>query len=165
MPNQLYIPTENALQQPNDLARALTNNVLGAYKHLKLPIGFGTANSTVLFTVPTLPNGCVGLYLGRLWWEVTTSFTGGASTAIGVSSSNTGYNTAGDLLGGTAGDGLVGVSLVSTGLKYKGGTLGTKYATNGIIALVAGDTIIFNRIASAFTAGAGFVHIDVGFVD
>jgi len=60
MPNTLYIPSENALQMPSDVARALTNNVLGAYKHLKLPIGFALPDAAVLFTVPTLPNGCGG---------------------------------------------------------------------------------------------------------
>jgi hypothetical protein len=164
MPNQLYIPTENALQQPSDLARALTNNVLGAYKHLKLPIAFGTADATVLFTVPTLPNGCVGLYLAKFWWEVTTSFTGGSASAIGLSSSNAGYSTAGDLLGGATGD--VAATLVST-TKYKVGTAGAKIsaASPGLVILVAADTIKFNRITSAFTAGAGFVHIDVAFID
>jgi len=68
------------------------------------------------------------------------------------------------LLGGSAGD--LTATLVSTGLKYKGGTLGTKFGSNGIVALLAGDTIKFNRIATPFfTAGAGFVHIDIGFVD
>jgi len=163
MPNTLYIPSENALQMPSDVARALTNNVLGAYKHLKLPIAFGTANSAVLFTVPTLPNGCAGLYIGRAWWEVTTSFTGGASSAIAITTSNTNYNATGALLGGA---GEVAATLVSTGAKYKPGTLGASYAaTNGIIVLATADTIVFQRVTSAFTAGAGFVHLDIGFVD
>lgn len=133
--------------------------------HLKLPIGFALADAAVLLTIPTLSNGAVGLQIDSLFWEVTTSFAGGSGTAIGVSSSNTGYATKGDLLGGAAGDGLVGVSLVSTGLTYKGGTLGAKFGTNGKVVLVAGDAIRFDRIASVFTSGAGFVHINCSYVD
>jgi len=163
MPQSLYIPAEAGLQTAFDLGRSITNNLIGAYKHLKLPIGFGTADATALFTVPTLPPSCVGLYIGRAFWEVTTSFTGGASSAIGISSNNASYNTKGDILGGASGD--VAATLVSTGVKYKGGTLGAKFGSNGVIVLVAGDTIRFDRITSAFTAGAGFLHLDIGFVD
>jgi len=133
--------------------------------HLKLPIGFALADAAILFTVPTLTNGAVGIQLDSLYWEITTSFAGGASTAIGVSSSNANFSSKGDLLGSATGDGLVGVSLVSTGLTYKGGTLGTKFGSNGKIVLVAGDTIRFDRIASVFTSGAGFVHINASYVD
>jgi len=110
-----------------------------------------------------LPNGCAGLYIGRAWWEVTTSFTGGASSAIAITTSNTNYNATGALLGGA---GEVAATLVSTGAKYKPGTLGASYAaTNGIIVLATADTIVFQRVTSAFTAGAGFVHLDIGYVD
>lgn len=133
--------------------------------HLKLPIAFGTADAAVLFTVPTLTNGAAAVKIDSLFWEVTTSFTGGSSSAIGVSSSNTRYSTKGDLLGGASGDVLA--TLVSTNT-YVPGTLGAKYAaaaTTGKIFLVAGDTLRFDRITSAFTAGAGFVHVDLTFVD
>lgn len=131
--------------------------------HLKLPIGFALADAAVLFTVPTLLNGAVALQIDSLYWEITTSFTGGSSSAIGVSSSNTNYSTKGDVLGGSGGD--VAAGLLSTGLTYKGGTIGAKYASNGKIVLVAGDTLRFDRITSVFTAGAGFVHINASYLD
>lgn len=125
--------------------------------HLKLPIGFATANSAVLFTVPT----GMKVEIDQCYWEIGTSFTGGASSSLGVSSSNTAYNTAGDLLGGSAGD--VAAVMISTGSPYKG-TVGAKLAkavngTTACVVLVAADTIILNRITSIYTAGAGFVHV------
>jgi hypothetical protein len=125
---------------------------------LALAIAFGTANNAVLYTVPT----GFKIRLNRTYWEVTTSFTGGSSSAIGVSSSNTNFNTAGDLLGGSSGD--VAATLVSTGSPYIGGTLGTKFGSNGIVVLTGGDTIKFNRITSAFTAGAGNVHAHISLI-
>lgn len=122
---------------------------------MKLAFDFNTADAAVLFTVPT----GLKLKLGRIYWEVTTSFTGGATPAIGVSSSNANFNTKGDLLGGASGD--LTATLVSTGSPYKGGTLGAKLGSNGVIVLVGADTVRFDRIASAFAAGAGFVHVDV----
>lgn len=122
---------------------------------VKLAIDFNKADAAVLFTVPT----GMKLKLGRIYWEVTTSWTGGASSAIGLSSSNAAFNTKGDLLGGASGDVLA--TLVSTGSPYKGGTLGTKLGSNGLIVLVGADTIRFDRITSVFTAGAGFAHVDV----
>lgn len=118
--------------------------------HLKLAIAFGTADAAVLFTTPDTG---YKLNVERLFWEVTTGFTGGSSSAIGVSSSNAAYNTKGDLLGGASGD--VAATLVSG---IKGGTIGAKFGSNGVVVLVAGDTLRFDRITSAFTAGAGFVH-------
>lgn len=120
---------------------------------IKLAVGFATADAAVLYTVP------VGftLQLDVPWWEVTVSFTGGTSSAIGINSSNTGLNGVGDLLGSSAGD--VAASLVSTGPLAKG-TKGTKIGTPGAV-LIGGDTIKFNRITSVFTAGAGFVHVPV----
>ncbi len=128
--------------------------------HLKLPISFATADAAVLFTVPTLTNGAVGLQIDSLFWEVTTSFTGGTTPSIGASSSNSNYNTKGDLLGAA-----LTAALVSTGLTYKGNTLGGKYSSNGKIVLVAGDTIRFDRIADVFAAGAGFIHVNASYVD
>lgn len=122
---------------------------------VKLAIDFNKTDAAVLFTVPT----GFKLKLGRIYWEVTTSWSGGSSSAIGLSSSNAAFSTKGDLLGGASGD--VAATLVSTGSPYKGGTLGTKLGSNGVIVLVGADTIRFDRITSAFTAGAGFVHVDV----
>lgn len=123
------------------------------YCALKLPVGKDNADGDVLFTVPTGYRFAVK----RLFWEVTTGFTGGASSAVGVSSSNSSYSTAGDLLGGATGD--VTATLGTAGIK--GGTLGTKFGSNGVVVLEAGDTIKFNKITSAFTAGAGYVHVEL----
>jgi len=117
---------------------------------LKLAIGFATADAAVLFQVPS----DVRLAIERVWWEVVTGFTGGTSSAIGVSSSATGYTTKGDLLGGSGGD--VAATLVAG---HKGGTIGTDFGSNGVIVLPGGSTLRFDRIASVFTAGAGFVRV------
>lgn len=118
---------------------------------LKLAVAFGSADAAVLFTVPT---GFV-LRPTRPLWEVTTPFTGGSSSAIGLSSSNALYNTKGDLLGGASGDVLAGLTA-----GYKG-TVGAKVASLASVVLIAGDTIRFDRITSAFTAGAGYAHVPV----
>lgn len=144
------LPTYDALANyPPAIAQALTQ--AGRFT-LTLPVTFNTADAAVLYTVP---NG-VRLSVERAFWEPTVSWTGGTASAIGASSSNASYSTKGDLLGGAAGD--VAAGLVSTGAPFKG-TIGAKAATQGVIVLVAGDTIRFDRIASAFTAGAGNIHI------
>jgi len=117
---------------------------------LKLAISYALADAAVLFTVPTGKR----MLLERTFWEVITAFTGGSSSAIGLSSSGTGYTTKGDLLGGASGDVLA--TLVAG---VKGGTIGAKFGSNGIVLLEPGATIRFDRITSAFTAGAGYVHI------
>ncbi len=149
---QTDFPSEAQLFTPFDIERALIAGGLGV--HLKLAIGFGTADAAVLATVPA----GYALTLGKLWWEVTTSFTGGSSSAIGVSSDDTDYATKGDLLGGATGDVLA--TLVSTGRVHKGGTIGAKFGSNGIVQVAAGKVLRFDRITSAFTAGAGFVHVE-----
>lgn len=122
---------------------------------LKLAISKDTADAEVLFTVPD------GHYLrvNRSWWNVQTGFTGGASSAIGLSSSNSAYSTKGDLLGGASGD--VAATLVATGGGQKGGTIGAKFGSNGVVVLGPGDTIKFDRITSAFTVGAGYAMVEV----
>ena len=120
---------------------------------LKLAISSATADGEVLFTVPD------GHYLrlNRTYWDIQTGFTGGASSAIGLSSSNASYATKGDLLGGASGD--VTATLGTAGIK--GGTIGAKFGSNGVIVLAPGDTIKFDRITSAFTAGSGYVFVEV----
>lgn len=119
---------------------------------LALAFSFETADGAVLYTVPE------GHYLriNRAWWNVQTAFSGGAASAIGVDSSNTAYNTAGDILGGATGD--VEASL---GAGQKGGTVGAKMSGNQVVVLGPGDTIRFQRITSAFTAGDGYVMVEV----
>jgi len=119
---------------------------------LKLPIGFATADAAALFKLPD--DATHRLVLERLFWEVITGFTGGSSSAIGVSASQSPYTTKGDLLGGSGGD--VAATLVSG---VKGGTIGADFGSNGVIVLNPGAIIRFDRITSAFTAGAGYVHV------
>lgn len=133
----------------------------GVNLHLKVPFTFATVDAGILWTVPALPSGVDGLRVEATFWEVSTSFTGGASSAIGASSSNVNFNTKGDLLGGAAGDAAAVV--ISTGTPYKG-ALGTKITAPLKAVLVAGDTVRFDRITSAFTAGAGFLHMDLRLV-
>lgn len=119
---------------------------------LKLAVAFGTADAAVLYTVPA------GHYLrvSRTWWNVQTAFTGGTSSAIGASSSNAAYNTKGDLQGGASGDLLAALTA-----GQRPGTIGAKFDSNGVVILAPGDTIRFDRIASAFTAGAGYLMVEV----
>lgn len=112
---------------------------------------FALADATVIYTVPA----GYRMHVMDAFWEPLTSLTGGASSAIGLKSSNAGYNTAGDLLGGAGGDVAAGLTAVAaTPLKR---TIGAKIAA-GVI-LIAGDTVIFNRLVSAFTAGTFSIHI------
>ena len=123
---------------------------------LALPITYATADATVLLTIPT---GCV-LRVHEFAWKITADFTGGSSSAIGVSSSNhTGNTTKGDLLGGASGDVLA--TLVATSGEFAMGTIGTTFATvaNRRPLWKPTDTIRFDRITSAFTAGSGYVLV------
>jgi hypothetical protein len=123
----------------------------GGSVHLKLAIAYTTADAAVLYTLPAR------MLINRLFWEVTTSFTGGSSSAIGVSSDTAPADTKGDLLGGSGGN--LAAALLSTGAIGKGGTIGTDFGSNGVVVLPAGAVIRFDRIVDAFTAGAGFVHV------
>ncbi len=116
---------------------------------LALAITFATADAAALFTMPT---GARMLVRRGYWGEITTPFSGGSSSAIGLSSSATGHTTKGDVHGGAAGD--VEATLVA-GTRL--GTIGADVAAG--ILLVAGDTIRFDRITSVFTAGAGNAHV------
>jgi hypothetical protein len=148
----------NGTNYPPEAARALRDLLDRGPFWLALPIAFGTADAAVLYTVPT----GLRMFVHRAAWEVTSSFTGGTSSAIGVSSDDTSANTKGDILGGASGD--VAATLVSTGVPIKGGTVGAKFGSNGCICIAAGKVLRFDRITSAFTAGAGFVHAQVSFL-
>lgn len=113
-------------------------------------VTFATADAAVLYTVPA----GFRLLLDVPYHNVTTSWTGGTSSAIGSSSSNTGLSTKGDVLGGAGGD--VAAGLLSTGA-YAKGTVGAKIGKPGAV-LVAADTLIFDRITSVFTAGVSTIH-------
>lgn len=121
---------------------------------LKLPFTHSTADAAVLYTIPT----------GALFkphefgWEITTNFTGGSSSAIGVSSTKTGYTTKGDLLGGASGN--VQADL-TTALSPTLGTVGANWETIAERRALwkATEIFRFDRITSAFTAGAGNVLV------
>ena len=119
---------------------------------LALPIAFGTADGAVLLTIPTGAR----FKLESAHWEVTTGFTGGSSSAIGVASSLNA--TAGDILGGAGGD--VTATLGTAGIKT--GTIGAIMDTDAELhaqMYVAASNFTFERVTSAFTAGAGYVHL------
>lgn len=120
---------------------------------LRLPFTFATADGAALYTVPA----GFELYVDRVWWNITTSMTGGTTPAIGVSSDDANFSTKGDLLGGASGD--LTATLVSTGRPHKGGTVGAKFGSNGIVVLGAGKIVRFDRIADVFAAGAGNVFL------
>lgn len=119
-----------------------------------LPITYATADAAVLLTVPT---GCF-MYLHELYWSVSTDFTGGSSSAIGVSSNKTNFTTKGDLLGGASGN--VAATLVTSTTPILG-TIGAGFDTLAKRRVVfgPGETIRFDRITSVFTAGVGAVNV------
>lgn len=121
---------------------------------LYLPVTKDTTDGEAIFTVPTGAR----IHPREAWWEVNTSWTGGTSSAIGVAASVSGWNTAGDILGGASGD--VAATLVSTDTRMTG-TIGTKLdiRTDGRLIMVAADTFTFERITSAFTAGVAKVRV------
>lgn len=123
---------------------------------LKLPIGFGTADGEAILTVPA---GFALRYAGLPFWEVTTAWTGGSSSAIGVSTNVSGYDTAGDVLGGAAGNVLADLTA-----GVQPGTIGAEMDNLTDLqaqVFVEDDEFQFDRITSAFTAGAGFVCLPV----
>lgn len=125
----------------------------GTFDLAAAAVTFATADAAVVYTVPT---GAM-LFVKRGYMVNTIAWTGGTNSAIGFSSSNTGFNTAGDLHGGAAGE-----LTAAAGVGTKLGTIGAK-TTSGVL-LVAADTIKFNRIASVYTAGAGVVHFEANLI-
>lgn len=149
----IWVPTSTANDATKQVAIRPTNidsgdpgrfEILARSFALNMAVTYQTANSAVLFTVPT----GFRLVLSRLFYRVTNSFIN-ASGRVGASSSNAAYNTAGDLIGGASGD---AAAALTTGVR--GGTIGAKFGSNGAIELVAGDTILWNVIAAGYTAGA-----------
>lgn len=123
---------------------------------IKVPIAYTMTDDAVIFTVPL---GVALRLSGMPFWEVTTGFTGGTSSAIGVSASAI-ATADGSLLGGASGD--LTATLGTSGIKP--GTVGTaldSFAEVQAFYLKAADTLKLNRITSAFTAGAGFVCLPV----
>lgn len=123
---------------------------------LSLAFTFATADNATLFTVP------VGARLrpSAAWWDIAVSMTGGTVSAIGLHASPSGWATKGDILGGAAGD--TDATLVSTTTRMQGtvGALlnGGSSGTSRLI-LIAADTIKYDRITSAHTAGSGNARV------
>lgn len=118
----------------------------------KIPIDFSIADAAVLFTLP------IRARLVAAFWEITADWTGGSSSAIGLSSSKAPHNTKGDIHGGAAGD--VAATLVASAGVVRGTQGLSITATPFVVVLEAADTIKFDRITSAFTAGTGYVHLE-----
>lgn len=156
----VIIPDDRAMAVDTLLAANLDGRWLavpGQFVNLALPFTYATADAATLYTMPT----GAAFKVEGLYWEVTTGFTGGSSSAIGVSttkSSPTNWSTKGDLLGGSGGD--VAATLVA-GARIAG-TIGTDADTiakmRGAI-FEAAELFRFDRITSAFTAGVGSVHV------
>jgi len=122
---------------------------------LRIPISYANTDAQAIETIPA----AMTLRLAGLpYWDVTTGWTGGTASAIGISTSLTGYDTKGDVLGGATGD--LAATLVD-GVHV--GTIGGEMDFTGFneMLLVAGTEIRFDRITSAYTAGAGYVCIPV----
>lgn len=121
---------------------------------LQFTIGFGTADAAVLWTVPT---GAL-VNMVEFYWTITTNWTGGTASTIGLSSTKTGFTTKGDLLGGAAGD---AAAALTTALSPAMGTIGAGFDTLAKRRVLWKPTEILrhDRITSAYTAGAGAVNV------
>lgn len=130
--------------------------VPGAHR-LQMTIAYTTADAAALLTVPT---GCYIVPL-EFWWQVSTSFTGGTNSAIGLSSNKTGFDTKGDLLGGATGDVLATLAAAGSGATPIMGTIGAGFDTlaKRRTVLVPTNTVRFDRVTSVFTAGAGTANM------
>jgi len=118
---------------------------------IRLAIGFALADAAELYTIPAN----IRLLVLAAWWEIVTGFSGGSSSAIGLSASVAPHTTKGDLLGGAGGD--VAATLVAGNTQ---GTIGVDFSAAPKLCVLEPLTVIrFDRITSAFTAGAGYAHI------
>jgi hypothetical protein len=125
----------------------------GQMVNLSLAFAHDTADTTVLYTMPTGALLFMGRGLGGAYWEIDVDMTGGSSSAIGLSGP-TPHNTKGDLLGGSGGD--VAATLTAA-LSPALGTVGADVAAG--IRLKAADTIKFDEITSSYTAGNGRARV------
>lgn len=149
----VIIPDDRNVAVDTDLAASLAGRWLavpGQMVDLALACTYATADAATLYTMPVGAN----MRLVPGYWEVTTGFTGGSSSAIGLSSDQTGHTTKGDLLGGSGGD---VTATLGSAADYIEGTIGADIAA-GVI-LKAGKLVRFDRITSVYTAGAGYAHV------
>lgn len=120
---------------------------------LVVQVSHETVDDGVLYT---LPSDVRMQLVGRPFADVSVSFASVGGAALGISSSNAAYNTDGDLFGGASGS--LSAALAA-GLR--GGTIGAKLASSGLVVLVGGDTIKANLFTSTFEAGAAKVYFPV----
>lgn len=121
----------------------------------KIAVDHATADAAQLTLVPA---GYSVKITSEPFWDVVTGFTGGTNAAIGVSSSNAGSSTKGDLLGGAGGD--LTATLGTAGVKQ--GTAGVKMDTiahRRALRIEATEYLRFDRVADNYAAGAGYVHV------
>ena len=149
----VIIPDDRNMAVDTALAASLAGRWLavpGQMVDLALACTYATADAATLYTMPVGAN----MRLVPGYWEVTTGFTGGSSSAIGLSSDQSGHSTKGDLLGGSGGD---VTATLGSAADYIEGTIGADIAA-GVI-LKAGKLVRFDRITSVYTAGAGYAHV------
>jgi hypothetical protein len=123
---------------------------------MKIPIAYTNTDAEAILTVPA---GFALRLTGHSYWEITTAFSGGSASTIGISTDIASYDTKGDILGGAAGD---STAVETTGIKA--GTQGAELDDNvgfHAILMAPGKKFRFDRITSAYTEGEGFVRIPV----
>lgn len=126
---------------------------------LIMPFTFATADRAVLYT--NAAEHTLWLLLDECLWETTASFAGGAGSRIAVSIS-TGpiADTNGSLMGGAGGDGTGTNPALNDAQMWKPTAgVGSGAGAKAMVLRSAGDTILFNRVVSAFTSGAGNIHV------
>lgn len=120
---------------------------------ISIPVTSATADAAILMTL----QAGMRMIPRKLYWDTSITWSGGASSTIGISSTKTGFSTKGDLLGGAAGEsggvlvpgiapGIIGVGLDSVAKQWSA-------------VFVSGDTFRFDRVTSAFTTGASNAHV------
>jgi hypothetical protein len=150
----MSIPTHSPYGFPQVSRDSAGNEIRngGEQMYLRLYVDFTLADAAVLYTVPANTS----IAIRSCMWEVTAAWTGGTSSAIGISSDLAPHDTKGDIHGGASGDVL---ATLTAG--FKRGTQGASFtAAPNCVVLTAGKLIRFDRIASVFTAGAGYIHLD-----
>jgi hypothetical protein len=123
---------------------------------MKIPISFANTDGEA---IETIPEGFALRLTGHPYWEVTAEWTGGSSSAIGISTNVSGYETGGDILGGATGD-VLATLVAGIAAGTQGGELVDEVAFHDLLLEEASE-FQFDRITSAFTAGSGFVCIPV----
>lgn len=123
------------------------------FQRIPLTVTSALADAAVLATTPT---GFAARVLRGDWGTPSIAFTGGSSSSIGLSSGTaTGHTTKGDFLGGASGD---VAAAINTGA-FRPGTIGADIAAGAYLG--AADTIRYDEITSAFTAGTTVAHLEL----